>query len=471
MPAPTSAEVMERTEKSRKLLESLYSKRESVVLQQLEVLTQNHWPRELGFRLPSNRFTRNVYVPDPSVNEPPASQVMNVVRFHRWTDCFMSVYSFEGEYQEGKMWPRDRTYVDRLFFDLDCKEDPDRALQDTKKLVDYLRKRGCVPLVLFTGTKGFHVHVPFTPFKLSPIISSCPVKNKDVVYEAAKSGLRFFVELLTEKLELETADLQTAGYERLCRIPFTINASSGNICVPVSLKTLDSTETVEEIVRRTEKGHFEVVRALYKKEFGKRLMDALYSTVSSEVAELVEREKERERAKADAKVLDAIRDRGLLTKLPLKKDPFAALVAAKWKATNILLKKYGMKVPDYVPYRVYVYSKELERLGWLRESEYVRRVHSNCKFVKGQDFNPGAVELAARVHLVCCMLRIGFSEQEILDVFRKAEKFDVKKTSYHIRYNLKRMLEEGEIVAEVYAKVASMGPKELRALISQERKK
>jgi len=178
---------------------------------------RKRYPREFAnMSETGKRFSRNMYVDD-------AEGLYNYVEFFDFINCFVSVYSFDAPSPEmGAMWPRDKVIIDVLFMDFDEKENPSSALKDAQKFVKFLLNRGSYPLVYFSGSKGFHVYVPFKPAKLT--------KPKDT--------LKRVMITITELLELKTADLNVADIARVARLPFTVNTKSGRMCVPISPQRL-----------------------------------------------------------------------------------------------------------------------------------------------------------------------------------------------------------------------------------------
>lgn len=182
-----------------------------------DIHCRKRYPREFAnMSETGKRFSRNMYIDD-------AEGLYNYAEFFDFINCFVSVYSFDAPSPEmGVMWPRDKVIIDVLFMDFDDAENPSSALKDVQKFVRFLLSRGSYPLVYFSGSKGFHVYVPFKPVKLTK----------------PKETLKRVMITVTELLELKTADLNVADIARVARLPFTVNSKSGRMCVPISPQRL-----------------------------------------------------------------------------------------------------------------------------------------------------------------------------------------------------------------------------------------
>ncbi|MDW7990335.1 MAG: hypothetical protein RMH75_06725 [Archaeoglobaceae archaeon] len=181
------------------------------------------FPREIAWKYSSKNknscFVRNRYV--KNVDE--LYQKLMDIKY----DFFASVYSFEGEYQMGKAWERKNAILNRVFFDFDCKDSPAQALKDVKKLLSSLNYK---PLVVYSGSKGFHVHIVFRRVRVRP--------------EAIKK----FGLLAIEKLKLKTCDPLVFDVSRLCRVPFSMHSSTNLKCTPIDADRIRKM-TMEDVIR------------------------------------------------------------------------------------------------------------------------------------------------------------------------------------------------------------------------------
>lgn len=103
----------------------------------------------------------------------PVSELDKTISQATKDDWYCSLYTFP---EEAKQYfetnsnsiagYKGKAYCDKLFFDLDSKEDVNRAKEDAKELIVRLQKAGC-PVesqvrVFFSGNKGFHLEVPLS---------------------------------------------------------------------------------------------------------------------------------------------------------------------------------------------------------------------------------------------------------------------------------------------------------------------
>jgi hypothetical protein len=127
-------------------------------------------------------------------------------------------------------YARNQPYgLEKLYFDFDCQEDPDRAWREAQDFAHVLIERYRVkPLLVFSGMKGYHVYVwlwnvvTITPSEAWLIKNICQ---------------QLQLELLQE-LHYVTLDRTPLGdIKRLARIPYTLHQDSGQRCQPVFLSS------------------------------------------------------------------------------------------------------------------------------------------------------------------------------------------------------------------------------------------
>lgn len=130
--------------------------------------------------------------------------------------CYMSVQPFLGRGQVG--------CIEKLFFDFDCSSDIEKARMEALRLAKTLQDfYDAVPLIVFSGHKGYHIYV----WLRQSIISA---NNSDLkrLYETLQKTL-------LRGLNLKTLDWQIIGdVKRLARVPYTKHEKTGNLCVPVT---------------------------------------------------------------------------------------------------------------------------------------------------------------------------------------------------------------------------------------------
>lgn len=122
----------------------------------------------------------------------------------------------------------------------------EKSYTDVKKLYRYLTKQGVPSVVIFTGSKGFHLHASLVPKQFR-------FKYQDGSAEAIKTIVRQVQRFFKEKLNLETMDEAVVGEpKKLARIPYSWHVSrtgvnSKRICVPLppSMLELDIEKIVE----------------------------------------------------------------------------------------------------------------------------------------------------------------------------------------------------------------------------------
>ncbi len=109
-------------------------------------------------------------------------------------------------------------YINCIFLDLD-NDTLDEPYYDMMKIVTMLESNyGYVPQVLFSGKKGFHIHIGMNPIKLQNI----------------RMTLRRFYKNMF--MDIETLDPSVIGDKRrVSRLPYTINQGSGRYCVPIEV--------------------------------------------------------------------------------------------------------------------------------------------------------------------------------------------------------------------------------------------
>lgn len=202
------------------------------------------FPREVGWKFKTKErwgFTRNRYVRS-------ADELVDRLSLVQY-DFFTSVYSFRGEFEEGKMWDREKAVIDRLFFDFDS-ESLKEALKEAKKLVNHLDGN---PLITFSGMKGFHVHV---------LIGETPV---------SPSTLKRFGTKVVETLKLRTCDPVVFEVARLSRTPFSVHSKSGLMCTPLNPERLLEMDA-DDVLRFVKEGRWDFPEGEEYRELGEAML-------------------------------------------------------------------------------------------------------------------------------------------------------------------------------------------------------
>lgn len=116
--------------------------------------------------------------------------------------------------------------IEKLFFEFDCPEDPQRAWADAKTLADsIIRYYDAVPLVKFSGRKGYHLDVWLREAVML-----------DGAVELGKAVYKYLQVKILMGLKLPTLDLNVVGdLKRLERVPYSVHEGTGLLCQPVDL--------------------------------------------------------------------------------------------------------------------------------------------------------------------------------------------------------------------------------------------
>ena len=171
---------------------------------------KNRYPRE---------FAHPKRIDSPIRNE---EQLTNTVS--RWQDkgqpCYISVYAFE----DWRNRPQS-VIIDRIYFDLDSKTDPQHAVDDATRLIEGLERYDIETTQYFSGKKGVALYIDFEPVQIAP-------ENK-------KETVKAFQVHLVKKFSLTTLDrMVISDINRVSRLPNTPHQDSGLYCIPVTLDDL-----------------------------------------------------------------------------------------------------------------------------------------------------------------------------------------------------------------------------------------
>lgn len=112
----------------------------------------------------------------------------------------------------------------------------EEAKAETTKLIKYYKKEGIKPRIIFSGSKGFHTHIPF-----EDLVSKMGVKKKDTY--TAKEVTDIITRIRDEILEKSgaKADPQVGSSERqLIRLGFSYHYKSGFVALPLTKKQFDN---------------------------------------------------------------------------------------------------------------------------------------------------------------------------------------------------------------------------------------
>lgn len=112
--------------------------------------------------------------------------------------------------------------VNKIFTDFDSHlQFPSDALIEIRKVIDYLDKISLPYLVVFSGSKGFHVYIP--------------LKEKIYTNGSYLSDITRSIMLhLKRNLKLSTIDPSVATPTKLCRVLYSIHPKTGLHCSPLN---------------------------------------------------------------------------------------------------------------------------------------------------------------------------------------------------------------------------------------------
>ena len=136
----------------------------------------------------------------------------------RLLPCYLSVQPYRAADQP--------CAIEKLFFEFDCSEDPERAWKDACALAEALRRFYDVePLLVFSGRRGYHVYAFLT---------------KTVMFESnqldlVRAAYRSLQLCILRGLNLPTLDQSVIGdVKRLARCPLSLHEKTGSLCIPVT---------------------------------------------------------------------------------------------------------------------------------------------------------------------------------------------------------------------------------------------
>lgn len=180
---------------------------------------------ELGVSLAPEKFIRNLV-------KPYSEEILKSFREeHQNTDVYASAYRYETEDI------RQSKQTGPLYFDLDGKF----AQADLKSLREFLISQGCPAesiQILYSGSKGFHLEVPFEVLGLEPR------KDLNKVYEAVVKEI---------KTNIIAPSIDTGIYDavRLWRLPNSINSKSGLYKIPLTSEEAElALEDIKELAKK-----------------------------------------------------------------------------------------------------------------------------------------------------------------------------------------------------------------------------
>ena len=126
--------------------------------------------------------------------------------------------------------------VNKIFSDFDSRLTlPSDALEEVRKVIDYLDEMQLPFLVDFSGAKGFHIFIPL----------------KEKIYTSGQyltDLTRSCMLFLKREFDLKTIDPSVANPTKLCRVPYSIHPKTGLHCSPLNPEWVRSWE-IKKIVK------------------------------------------------------------------------------------------------------------------------------------------------------------------------------------------------------------------------------
>lgn len=153
--------------------------------------------------------------------------VQNTSELQKWLDtytgiknCYVSLYHLENRSFRN-------TEVDKVYFDFD----EDDAVEDARRLSDYLFEKGLKHTVVFSGNKGFNVYLFTKGYEHVNLTKDCLINVH-----------RHF----QDELGISNDEQIIGDIARISRVPNTLHLKSQKWCRPITRKELHN-KTFEEI--------------------------------------------------------------------------------------------------------------------------------------------------------------------------------------------------------------------------------
>ena len=130
-------------------------------------------------------------------------------------------------------WPVKTGIITKIVIDLDDKENPDKTVEDARKIVQIFNRLDYKVIVNKSGQKGLHIH-----------IKTETLKNPNI-----DKAIKHFFEKLATKLNITTLDQKVISDQtaRIIRLPQSYHPKTGNPCRPVDINSADKIEEMIEI--------------------------------------------------------------------------------------------------------------------------------------------------------------------------------------------------------------------------------
>lgn len=134
---------------------------------------------------------------------------------------------------KGTKWPLKTGIITKIVVDLDNKENPDKTVEDARKIVQLFNQLNYKVIVNKSGRKGLHIHI----------------KTKTLQNSKIDLAIKDFFQKLATKLNITTLDQKVIADQtaRIIRLPGSYHPKTGNPCKPVDIFSSDKIEEMIEI--------------------------------------------------------------------------------------------------------------------------------------------------------------------------------------------------------------------------------
>lgn len=336
-------------------------------------------------------------------------EMMQAAAKHHWNHaCYESVFQFP-DWTGGRLTAdiAKSAIIDRVFIDLDDKENPIRAIRDAGKIVEYLPGN---TVNNFSGMKGAHVMIHCEPVDLIPDLKG--------------SVLTRFAVALGERLDITTMDIGVTGdCNRVHRIIDSKHPGSGLFAIGLSAVEL-SELSMEEISFMAQ-----TPRGLIQRPIPQVMLQARLLEIESAIL---------------CKRLDKLIDEGMIgvrNEYDLKQNLYEH--ESKLAVYEFILKleeevrRIQMKKLANMP--ATAGGRTPEETWLLNVVEIFKTTHraANIQPV-GSKVSTSSSEHEARCHIVFLADRCGWTSSEIVDIFSVADDFNKKITEGQVKSLLRR---------------------------------
>tara|TARA_B100000282_G_C31735355_1_gene493149 strand:+ start:300 stop:1220 length:921 start_codon:yes stop_codon:yes gene_type:complete len=147
-----------------------------------------------------------------------------------------------------------------MLFDFDHKETPMVALDRAVKTATYLRDDlDCSPMMVFSGSKGFHVHVnPEEASILTDCIPTDFIEKKDPLRDLGKHYASVVEQIAKDatRVKFPIEDRSSNFRQGIVRCPYSIHPKTGQVVWPLdnrdveNLQGLGEDASIEDIAKR-----------------------------------------------------------------------------------------------------------------------------------------------------------------------------------------------------------------------------